>query len=106
LLAGDASPLAQPPQRRRRAERARSAAAANAPATIIAAPPPDESPTSLAAAIAAVEAAVDALSQAGRQAPARYDVAVGYRLDALAHHLQQVMEFVASLADRSDGQAD
>jgi hypothetical protein len=54
----------------------------------------------LAAALAAAEAAALALRQARSEAPARYDVALGYRLDALAHHLQQVSEFVASLAAR------
>jgi len=44
--------------------------------------------------------AADALTAAARQAPARYDVALRYRLDALAHHLRQVADFVASLARR------
>jgi hypothetical protein len=56
--------------------------------------------SSLESALAAAEAATAALRQAGREAPARYDVALHYRLDSLAHHLQQVKEFVASLAAR------
>jgi hypothetical protein len=50
--------------------------------------------------LAAADLAAEALRQAGREAPARYDVALRYRMDALAHHLQQVKEFVASLAAR------
>jgi hypothetical protein len=56
--------------------------------------------SSLEAALAGADSAADALRQASREAPARYDVALRYRLDALAHHLQQVKEFVASLAAR------
>jgi hypothetical protein len=51
-------------------------------------------------ALAAADSATESLRQAARQAPARYDVALHYRLDALAHHLQQVKEFVAALAAR------
>jgi hypothetical protein len=51
-------------------------------------------------ALAAADSATEALRQAAREAPARYDVALHYRLDALAHHLQQVREFVANLAAR------
>jgi hypothetical protein len=30
--------------------------------------------------------------------PARYDVAIRFRLDALAHHIRQVAEYLASAA--------
>ena len=56
--------------------------------------------SSLEKALAAADSSAEALRQAGREAPARYDVALRYRMDALAHHLQQVKEFVASLAAR------
>jgi hypothetical protein len=59
-----------------------------------------QAPAGLDEALATAEAATDALRQASRTAPARYDVALRYRLDALAHHVQQVKEFVASLTAR------
>ncbi len=51
-------------------------------------------PANLEAALAAAAAATRALQEASREAPARYAVALHYRLDALAHHLQQVKEFI------------
>ena len=66
--------------------------------TAMAAPAVAES--SLEAALVAAESAADALRQAAREAPARYEVALRYRLDALAHHLQQVSEFVTAVATR------
>lgn len=42
-------------------------------------------------------AAVDALHAAAAEAPARYNVALHYRLDALAHHLTQITEFIETL---------
>jgi hypothetical protein len=56
--------------------------------------------SSLDAALSAADSAAEALRQASREAPARYDVALHYRLDALAQHLRQVKAFVASLAAR------
>jgi hypothetical protein len=56
--------------------------------------------TRLEMALAASDSATESLRQAAREAPARYEVALHYRLDALAHHLQQVKEFVANLAAR------
>jgi hypothetical protein len=44
--------------------------------------------------------AVEALRAARHAAPARYEVALRYRLDALAHHLTQITEFVESLLHR------
>jgi hypothetical protein len=61
---------------------------------------PTAAKSSVEMALASAEAATEALRQAAREAPARYDVALHYRLDALAHHLQQVREFVMALAAR------
>ncbi len=106
LLGQESAGATAPPARRRstrprsgrvrQAKQAGKASAAEQPAP----PAPGEPPDHLAAALAAVDLAADALRNAGREAPARYDVALRYRLDALAHHLQQVREFVASLAAR------
>jgi hypothetical protein len=63
--------------------------AASTPATV-----------SIQAALAAADTAVQALQDAGRSAPARYELTVRYRLDALAHHVRQVREFVAGLMAR------
>jgi hypothetical protein len=95
-----APPAAKPQRGRPRANR--PASEPGAAARPVAEPEPTATPaaSSLATALAAAESAAEALRQAGREAPARYDVALRYRLDALAHHLQQVKEFVASLAAR------
>ena len=45
-------------------------------------------------------AALAALKAAAAEAPARYDVALRYRLDALAHHIRQVAEYFASAAHK------
>ena len=93
----------------RAAKRQRGRPRASRPASepgATAAPVPEPAPTaipaasSLETALAAADSAAEALRRAGREAPARYDVALRYRMDALAHHLQQVKEFVASLAAR------
>ncbi|MEK7327035.1 MAG: hypothetical protein AAB217_17465 [Chloroflexota bacterium] len=52
----------------------------------------------LAQAVEKARQAVEALRIAGRSTPAQYDLAVRYRLDALAHHLEQVAEFLAGRA--------
>lgn len=68
------------------------------------APKPPEAPAlaeaagPIADAVEKTRAAVDALREAGRLAPARYDLAVRYRLDALAHHFEQVAQFLAGRA--------
>jgi hypothetical protein len=49
----------------------------------------------MAQALAQARAATEALQGAARAAPARYELALRYRLEALAHHVQQVAEFVA-----------
>ena len=98
LLTGEGAPTA-PQARRRRVPPRASPAPPVANAAVE--PPVGESvASSLPAALAAAESAAAALRQASQQAPARYDVALRYRLDALAHHLQQVKEFVASLTSR------
>lgn len=51
---------------------------------------------SLPKALASSQAAVEALTAAAHSSPARYDLALRYRLDSLAHHLRQVAEFVAA----------
>lgn len=58
-------------------------------------PLPPETPPALTQAMAEAEKAVAALIAAAESAPARHDLAVRYRLDALAHHLRQVAEFMA-----------
>jgi len=55
-------------------------------------------PKPLAEAVAKTEAAIVALQSAAHTAPAQYDLALRYRLDALAHHLEQVAEFVVGRA--------
>ena len=92
-----------PAKRQRRQLRASRPASEPGPS---ARPVPEPLPTappaasSLEKALSAADSAAEALRQAAREAPARYDVALRYRIDALAHHLQQVKEFVASLAAR------
>jgi hypothetical protein len=65
---------------------------------IVAQAPPEASEPSLELALRQAEQAVTQLRGACRSAPARYELAVRYRLEALAHHLQQVAEFVAGRA--------
>ena len=105
--ASNPAPPATPPKRRReppavkRAARQASAAlmaADSAPAGSAAALP--QPTTSMQAALAAADEAAQALQEAGRSAPARYELALRYRLDALAHHLQQVRDFVDGLTAR------
>ncbi|MCC7361090.1 MAG: hypothetical protein IT317_16520 [Anaerolineales bacterium] len=56
-------------------------------------PPAD----ALGAALAQAQTASLALEAAAQAAPARYSVALRYRLEALAQHVRQVAEFVARL---------
>jgi len=58
------------------------------------------SPALLESALVQSRAALVALREASSHSPSRYDVALRYRLDALAHHLQQVAEFAALAAGR------
>lgn len=57
---------------------------------------PADTPEALRRALEETEKALDALVAAAEAAPARHDLAVRYRLDALRQHLRQVSEFVAS----------
>ncbi|MBI3764870.1 MAG: hypothetical protein HY260_23770 [Chloroflexi bacterium] len=56
---------------------------------------PAETPAALKHALIETHNAIAALIAAAGTAPAQYDLAVRYRLDALAHHLQQVAEFIS-----------
>jgi hypothetical protein len=51
-------------------------------------------PDLLAQALSQTSSALAALQNARASAPAQYDLAIRYRLDALAHHLQQVTDFI------------
>lgn len=57
---------------------------------------PADAPAPLKEAVAEAAKAVAALIAAADSAPAKYDLALRYRLDALAHHLRQVAEFIAA----------
>jgi hypothetical protein len=57
---------------------------------------PDQIPEPLRQALSQSEKALAAPVEAASGAPSRYDLAVRYRLDALAHHLKQVADFIAS----------
>ncbi len=62
-------------------------------------PPPPVSPVSesqavLTDALNQSQVALEALTRAALAEPSRYDLALRYRLDALAHHLGQVRDFV------------
>jgi hypothetical protein len=59
---------------------------------------PNGVPATLKRALSLAEEAVAALAAAAAEAPARLDLAVRYRLDALAHHLRQVAEFMGGHA--------
>lgn len=65
--------------------------------------PPRHAGGSLAAALNASWAAVETLQAAAMSEPACYDIAIRYRLDALAHHVEQVAEFLAGRLQRGSG---
>jgi hypothetical protein len=54
----------------------------------------------LGQALLSAQQAVEALQAAGRAEPARYEVALRFRLDSLAHHVQQVKDYVAATLAR------
>ncbi len=72
--------------------------------------PPTPQPSSIKSSREAVQsvdealsksrAALDALKAAAGEAPARYEIALRYRLDALAHHIRQVTEFLLQTSAR------
>lgn len=72
------------------------------------APPPGPQPTSpqlgrlpndadplLKTALEKTRVAIESLQSAARSGAGRYDLGMRYRLDALAHHVEQVAEFLA-----------
>jgi len=67
------------------------------PPVLTAAEPTAPAENSLAAALVQAQAASLALEAAAQDAPARYSVALRYRLEALALHLRQVADFVQRL---------
>ena len=54
----------------------------------------------LGQALQSAQQAVEALQTAARAEPARYEVALRFRLDSLAHHVQQVKDYVAAALAR------
>ncbi len=66
------------------------------PASSKALPPPDGA--SLEQALQQAADAALALKEAAHTAPARYELPLRYRLEALAHHVQQVAEFIRGRA--------
>ncbi len=106
LLDREAERTPAPAKPKRRAPASRPAATAPAiepeapaPVPLAASEPPAPLPpaASLEAALAQAQAASQALEAATQTAPARYSVALRYRLEALAQHLRQVSDFVQRL---------
>jgi hypothetical protein len=97
--ASPAAPRAARPRARAQVPTLAPAAEPSTPAPVLEASPPDAGPA-LQSALEQAATAAAALDAAARQAPARYDVALRYRLEALGHHLRQVAEFMAQLAGR------
>jgi hypothetical protein len=60
----------------------------------------DDAPVSLDEALRQAEAASLALRKAARSGQARFELGLRYRLDALAHHVRQVADFVAASSRR------
>jgi hypothetical protein len=91
-----ATPEVAPTPAPKRATRARVRAAEQAQ------PAPEAGPAelSISAALQQASDAADALKQAARGEPARYELALRYRLEALAHHVQQVAEFISGRSQR------
>jgi hypothetical protein len=69
-----------------------SSAQPTTPSPAVSAPEADV----LSEAIAQTRLALSALNAARDSAPARYNLGIRYRLDSLAHHIEQVAEFVTS----------
>jgi len=66
-------------------------------------PSVDQTSDPLDDALAQSQAALAGLKAAALAEPGRYDLALRYRLDALAHHLRQVAEFVETSVRRQRG---
>jgi hypothetical protein len=60
----------------------------------------DAETDTLGAALQAAQSAVEALKAAALAEPARYEVAVRFRLDSLAHHVEQVKDYLAATLAR------
>jgi hypothetical protein len=90
-----AEPPPSKPAKPRRAHLVAPTPAEAAPQTSAPLPTATE-PTAdpLAQAITQTRLALDALNVARDSAPARYNLGIRYRLDSLAHHIEQVAEFV------------
>ena len=70
------------------------------PLTAAAATEPPAAANGLEAALTQAQIAALALEAAAQTAPARYSVALRYRLEALAQHLRQVADFVQRLTTK------
>jgi hypothetical protein len=91
-------PDARPPHQRRRTG-AKSAEPAQTEAPGYTPDDTKKGHTSPAAtALELTRQALEALKAAQDTAPARYELGVRYRLDALAHHLEQVSQFILGQA--------
>ena len=90
-LKAEKMPRAKPTPKKRETPRARAPRAEPLPPPVSPSPKPIDE---LADALQQSQAALEALQRAALAEPSRYDLAVRYRLDALAHHLRQVSEFV------------
>jgi hypothetical protein len=100
--AGQASTAADAPAKvKRPTRRARSQIVEAEPRAAVEAAPAEPAQTaaapSLAEALRQAQAASEALEAAAQTSPARYSVALRYRLEALAQHMRQVADFVNRL---------
>ena len=66
-------------------------------------PSVEKEPDPLEHALVQSQAALAALQSAALAEPGRYDLALRYRLDALAHHLTQVTQFVETSVRKQRG---
>lgn len=79
--------------------RAPESSSPSTPVQSVAKPSVDRSAAaSVDKALVQSRAALAALKAAADDVPARYDVAIRFRLDALAHHIRQVAEYLESAA--------
>ncbi len=92
LLDGAKSEERKAKSEKRKAEGKRQKA--ETPLNALSAPSVLPSVPSVDTALAQSRAAIESLRAAAGEAPARYQLGLRYRLDALAHHLAQIAEFV------------
>ena len=104
-----ARPQARPPApksaktakpRRPRAPKSGSISLSDREASV---PSVEKEPDPLEHALVQSHAALAALQSAALAEPGRYDLALRYRLDALAHHLTQVTQFVETSVRKQRG---